>query len=80
MEEMLAAMAAQKHLQIETSSQGGTAEELLQRTDNGQQVGDKLSWGSTGRANPEGYCQHATALWDPKHRSHSNRNELTGSL
>lgn len=78
-ERIVEAIAQQEHLVIESDSTG-TAEELLKRTDNGAQQGERLSWGSTGKANPKGYCQHATGLGDRHHLSHNNSNELTSSL
>lgn len=80
MQLLAAAQEDQEHLKIETTS-SGTAKELLKKTDNGAQNTDseaKISWGSTGAANPKGYCQHATRLDDPNHLTHnSNGKDFT---
>lgn len=72
------AQADQEHLEITSSSNGKTSEELLQSTDNNEvPIEEGVSWGSTGRANPKGYCQHATFLGDRSHLSHKNGDEFT---
>lgn len=72
------AQAPQEDLEISSSSSGKTSEELLKATDNSEvPIEEGVSWGSTGRANRKGYCQHATFLGDKSHLSHKNGDDFT---